>query len=300
MPAPTRLSAPAVLVLGVISIAWSAIFVRWSHMPAAASGFYRMLIASAVLWAILLLRRPGTMRIPRAVIPLAAFGGLCFAADVGLYNQAVLRTAAGSATFIGNNTPLLVGLLTWLVTRRLPSKTFWLAFFIATAGACLIVSVDRQRLQTGSTGDLLALAACFCFALYLISTERLRSATDTVTVIALSTTFSALGLFAFCLLAHSSLAIPGLRSLYALLGMAFVCQLCGYFCLTYALGHLAATVSSVVLLAVAPCTAILAFVFFHESMSPIQLVGGLLILIAVWAVSRPARATAASKMAQGI
>jgi drug/metabolite transporter (DMT)-like permease len=51
--------------------------------------------------------------------------------------------------------------------------------------------------------------------------------------------------------------------------------------MTYALGHVPVTVSSVVLLAVAPLTALLAFFLFGEAMTTLQLLGGCLILTAV-------------------
>jgi drug/metabolite transporter (DMT)-like permease len=92
-------------------------------------------------------------------------------------------------------------------------------------------------------------------------------------------------LFAFSVLAHVSLAVPNIHSLGALLASGIVCQLVGYFCLTYALGHLPATVTSVMLLAVAPLTALFALMTFGERMTALQSIGGLLVLVGVWIVT---------------
>ena len=78
----------------------------------------------------------------------------------------------------------------------------------------------------------------------------------------------------------------------AVTGLGLVCQLAGYFSLTYALGHVPATVSSVVMLVLAPGTALLAWVFFREAMTMWQLAGGGLILLAVWVVSQRAQGKA--------
>jgi drug/metabolite transporter (DMT)-like permease len=131
--------------------------------------------------------------------------------------------------------------------------------------------------------------ASICFALYLMVTERLRINYDTATILVLSTTTSSFVLLAFAALAHISLDVPGISSLTALLGLGLVCQLTGYFCLTYALGHLPATVTSVILLAVAPLTAGFAYVIFGERMTMIQVFGGVLVLIGVWVVSNAHR-----------
>jgi drug/metabolite transporter (DMT)-like permease len=276
----------AVLAFGVLSISWSAIFVRWAQMPGIASAFYRLLIASAVVWIILLTQKSQQRAVTRKMLLLASLGGMFFAADVGSYNVAVLNTTAGGATFLGNNAPLVVGLLTWLLTRKLPPRPFWTALLLGSAGAWLIVYVDRVDLPIRSYGDLLACLASVCFALYLVVTERVREQMSTLTLVALSTTASALALFLFAISTKTSLSIPSGSALASLVGLGLVCQLSGYYCLTYALGHLPATITSVFLLAVAPLTAIWAFFFFNERMTLLQWFGGGLILAAVWVVSK--------------
>ena len=280
------------LAIGVVAIAWSAIFVRWTQMPGITSAFYRMLIASFVLWPVLLLSKGRLPTVSRSTFGLAALSGVFFAGDVGLFNTAVMHTSAGSATFLGNNSPLLVGLLTWATTRKMPSGRFWTALAIGMSGAWLIISVDAHHAASESSADLLAVGASICFALYLLATERLRKEMDTRMLVTLSATSSAVALLVMAAAAHISLAVPGEQSLAAVLGLGLVCQLTGYFCLTYALGHLPATVTSVVMLAVAPLTALFAFGLFGERMTMLQIVGGAFVIGGVWIVSRVPAATA--------
>jgi drug/metabolite transporter (DMT)-like permease len=277
--------AYSALAVGVISIAWSAIFVRWTHMPGIASAFYRVLFASIALWPFLLLSGTKLPRVRLSSYGLAALGGAFFAGDVGLYNIAVLHTSVGSASFLSNSAPLLVGLLTWGITRRLPSRHFWMALAIALAGAFLIVVADARVLGSRPLADLAAVLSSICFALYLLATERLRESFNTLALLALSTTASAAVLLVFAAMARISLAVPNLSSLAALAGLALVCQLAGYFCLTYALGHLPATVTSLILLASAPLTAVFALLIFAERMTIIQVLGGGLVLLGVWIIT---------------
>ena len=279
-------STYGVLAVGVVSIAWSAIFVRWTHMPGVASAFYRMFIASVVLWCVLVFSKVTLTGVDRSTIGVAILSGVFFAGDIGLFNTAVLHTSAGSATFLANNAPLLVGLLSWAITRRLPSRRFWTALAIALVGAWLIVAADARHAGREWSADLMAVMASVCFALYLLTTERLRKDFDTRILVTLSATSSAVVLLLVSVLAHISLAVPDTHSFAALLGLGLICQVTGYFCLTYALGHLPATVTSVVLLAVAPLTALFAFGLFHERMTILQGVGGVLVILGVWIVSR--------------
>jgi drug/metabolite transporter (DMT)-like permease len=276
----------AMLAVGVLSISWSAIFVRWAAVPGVASAFYRLFIASAVVWIFLLARKRPLSGVSPKMFLLTSAGGLFFAADVGCYNVAVLHTTAGGATFLGNNAPLVVGLLTWFLTRKLPARNFWIALLLGSAGAWLIVYVDHVHLPIRSHGDMLATLASICFALYLVVTERVREQMSTLTLVAFSSTTSALALLLFAVLTGTSLAIPSGSSFVSLVGLGLVCQLSGYYSLTYALGHLPATITSVVLLAVAPLTAVWALFFFNEQMTPLQWCGGVLILAAVWVASR--------------
>ncbi len=274
------------LAIGVVAIGWSAIFVRWTHMPGLASAFYRVLFAAAVLWPFLVLPGKSFRNLDASTLRWAALGGLFFAGDVGMYNIAVLHTTAGGATLLGNNAPVFVGILTWIITRKAPPRQFWMVLALATAGTVLIMRVDAKRMGLELTGDLLAFGTSICFALYLMVTERLRDRCDSATLLALSSSASAAALLPVSLLTHTSLRIPGAWSFAAVLGLALVCQVIGYFSLTYALGHLPATITSVLLLAVAPVSAILAFILFDERMTPLQLLGGALVLLGVWLAGR--------------
>ena len=56
--------------------------------------------------------------------------------------------------------------------------------------------------------------------------------------------------------------------------------------LTYALGHLPATVTSILWLTIAPLTAVFAWILFGERMSAMEIAGGLLVIAGVWIVGR--------------
>jgi drug/metabolite transporter (DMT)-like permease len=77
------------------------------------------------------------------------------------------------------------------------------------------------------------------------------------------------------------LIIPDRRTLLALLGLSLVSQLGGYLALTYALGHLPATITSVSLLSQGPLTAVLAALLLGEPLTRYQIAGGVLVLLGV-------------------
>ncbi|MBS1840034.1 MAG: DMT family transporter [Acidobacteria bacterium] len=273
------------LVGGILCIAWSAIFVRWTDIPGPASAFYRLLIPALVLAPTWLLDRK-TPRVNLRTLAIICGGGVFFALDLALYNTSILKTSAANATLLGNNTPIFVGLITWLIFRRRPSTAFWLGLALAVAGSLVIVWGDIAERAHLGWGDAMALAASACFAVYLLATEEVRGHTGTLVFLRLAILSSAAFLLVLNLAMRVPLGIPSGKSFAALVGLGLVSQLGGYFFLTYAMGHLPATVTSVSLLSQGPLTALLAAFLLHEPLTVPLLIGGSLVLLGIALANR--------------
>jgi drug/metabolite transporter (DMT)-like permease len=130
-------------------------------------------------------------------------------------------------------------------------------------------------------GDLMSLGAAACFAVYLMVTEQVRTTTSTLTFLRLAMVASTLALLLINLLMGVSLGLPHGRTLWAVLGLGLISQLGGYLALTYALGHLPATITSISLLTQGPITAVLARLLLGEPLSAAQIAGGALVLSGV-------------------
>lgn len=273
------------LVGGILCIGWSAIFVRWTDIPGPASAFYRLLIPALVLTPTWLWDRK-VPSVDGRTLAIICVGGIFFALDLAFYNTSILQTSAANATLLGNNTPIFVGLISWLAFRRRPNAAFWLGLVLAVTGSLVIVWGDLVRHAHFGWGDAMALAASVCFAVYLLATERVRGHTGTLVFLRLAIVSSAAFLFVLNLAMRVPLGIPSGKSFAALLGLGLVSQLGGYLALTYAMGHLPATVTSVSLLSQGPLTALLAAVFLGEPLTRPLLIGGALVLLGIGLANR--------------
>src|SRR4030095_5544385 len=280
-----RTKAYFALTAGIVCIAWSAIFVRWTSIPGPASAFYRLLIPAIVLLPTWLLPGQRTKLNARS-FAIIALGGLFFALDLAFYNTSILQTNAANATLLGNNTPIVVGLLSWLIFKKRPSWSFWIGLALAVTGALVILASDLSRHAQFGLGDAMALAAAACFAVYLMATEQIREHTNTLEFLRLAILSSTIFMFAFTLILRVPLTVPDRRTFLALLGLGLISQLGGYLALTYALGHLPATVTSVSLLSQGPLTAALAALLLGEPLSGYQIAGGALVLAGVGLANR--------------
>jgi drug/metabolite transporter (DMT)-like permease len=297
-----RWLAYGALLIAISGIAWSAIFVRWSAVPGPSSAFYRVFIAALVLvpWRVLSSlasgrqRRKVTRTTWRAFL-LALAGGVFFGLDLALYNTAVMRTTATTATLLGNNAPIFVGIGSWMVFGRRPRPSFWSGLALAMSGAIVVMAATAARAAGASgdlTGALMSIGAAACFAVYLLATEHVREEMDTLTFSTIAVVGSVLTLLIVCTIVDAPLSGFSTRTWAALLGLGLVSQLGAYLGLAYALGHLPATITSVGLLAQVPLTALLAVPLLGEPLTTPYLVGGALVLVGIYVVNRAPSADA--------
>ena len=292
--------AYAALLGAVLAIGWSAIFVRWADIPGSASAFYRVLIATAILVPWRAAHQPQASRrtTPRRSAYTAAIaGGIFFALDLAFFNTAVMRSSAATTSLLGSNAPVFVGLGSWLLLRKRPHGMFWTGLLASMCGMTLMIwpgltgdAAPGARPQT-LTGDLMAIAAAFCFAGYLLAVSKARESMDTLTINAVSMIVSTLTLLPICLAVGAPLSGYTRETWVALLWLGVVSQVGAYLCIAYALGHLPATVVSTGLLGTGPLTVILAALVLGEHLSALQLAGGALVLLGIYIVNRAETST---------
>jgi drug/metabolite transporter (DMT)-like permease len=288
----SRTRAYLVLALGVFAIGWSAIFVRWAGVPGWTSAFWRMTLAQLVFVPWALAARGAKPRPARAAVVAAMIAGAFFATDLALFNTAVMVSSAANATLLGTNAPIFVALGAWLLYRDRPTRIFWIGFVLSFAGMVAIVGVDIVRHPRLGLGDAFAVAGSACYAGYLLYVRRSRQSIDALTFSAISGVTAAATLLVICLAIGTPLHGYPARSWGAMIGLALITQVVGHLSVAYALGRLPVSVTSIALLGQAPITAVLAVPLLGEHLSPLQALGGGLVLTGIYVVNRTPRARA--------
>lgn len=254
-------------------------------MSGPASAFYRALVATIVLAPAWLWRGRRRSLAARPAV-LGVLAGVFFAIDLALFNSAVMNTSAANATLLGNNAPILVGLGSWVVFRKRPAAIFWIGLALALVGSACIIGSDALTPAAFGSGDIMAITASVFFAAYLLTIGRVRSEIDTLTLTTLAVAASSAVLLILCLWLRVPLSGYSTHAWLSLIGLGVVSQVGGYLAITYALGHLPATVTSVGLLGQAPLTALLAIPLLGEPLSASQIIGGVLVLAGIYIVNR--------------
>ena len=282
-----KVGAYLALALTIAGISWSAILVRWAGVPGPCSAFYRVLIAGAVLipWR---LARGATRPLDRRAAAVAILGGVFFALDIALWNTSVMYTGAAVASILGNNTPVFVGILSWILFHKRPRRAFWIGLSLSLAGCLTIMFGPAASGAARITwfGNLLAVGGSAFFAAYLVTTQRVRQSMDTLTFNTLAIAGSIATLLVVCVALGLPFSGYSAKTWAALVALGLVSQLGAYYALVYALGHLPATNTSVGLLAQVPCTALLAWLLLREPLTALQIAGAVVVLVGIYVVNR--------------
>src|SRR5512145_2316790 len=115
--------AYSALGVGVLSLSFSAMFVRWADAPGPVTAFYRMFFSIFLLFPFFAPRIKQSPSLKKSAILFPILAGAFTAIDLGLWTTALDYTTVSNATLLGNTSPLWVALGTWLVFRqKLPGK----------------------------------------------------------------------------------------------------------------------------------------------------------------------------------
>lgn len=274
------------LGVGILSLSFSAMFVRWASAPGPVTAFYRLFFSVFILFPFFLpkLKTNPSIRSRSVIFPLLA--GVFTACDLGLWTTSLSYTTASNATLLGNTSPLWVALGTWLILKQKLSSAFWRGLAIALFGAALIMGTDFILHPRFGIGDAIATSTGFFYGGYFLFTEKSRTLFDPVTHIWFVGIGATISLFFINLALGNSLTGFDQYTWLVFLATALVSQLIGYMSLAYALGHLPASVVSPTMILQPVVTTLLAIPLLGEIPSIWQGIGGVIALIGIYIVNQ--------------
>lgn len=275
------------MALGASSVSCSAVVIGLSGASPGTASFYRCLFALPPLVALALRERRREPGLSRGDAGLAALAGVLFAGDMLLWTQVIEEVGAGLSTVLVNLQVVLVPLLARLVdgesvSRRYPP---------ATALALLGVVLASGLLEAGASGrdpvrgTVHAVVAALCYSGFLFLLRRggrNGGAVRTYTVaIAVAASVSlAVGTFW-----HGVSLLPGWPVVGWMLLVALCGQVGGWLLVAVCAPRLSSHVGAVLLLLTPVGALALGALVLGERPTPLQLVGGALILAAAYVVT---------------
>jgi drug/metabolite transporter (DMT)-like permease len=278
------IAAFACLVAGAVAVGASPIFVRFADVGPYASAFWRTFLALPLLWAWARIETGG--RSPTTFDRPVLLAGLFFAGDLFCWHLAILGTTVANATFLATTAPIWVAFGAWLLTRETIGLRTMLGLALCLSGGAALLGQSYGFAPHRLLGDAFGLATAVFFGGYVLAVRTARQRHGAGRMIFLSTAVTAACLFVIALLLEPRLLPQSAEGLAVLVVLAVVCQAGGQGLVAVALGTLPATFSALVIFIEAIAAAAFGWAILGEALGPVQVLGGILILVGIW-VARP-------------
>jgi drug/metabolite transporter (DMT)-like permease len=253
-----------------------------------------IILAAYIAW-----RAPKTLRITRREVPrLAALGAIGIAAVNGAYFLAISRMHVSIALLIEFTAPVWIVLYLRYVRKKHVPNEMWAALFLALLGLAFVAQV-WQGLTLDGIGVLAALGAAFALAFFFLAGEGITAHRDIQSVTMWGFGFAALTwsllmpiwTFPFDVFTVS-IPLEGALDGYSAPGWALILYvvLIGtvvpYLFTLNGLRNLSASTTSAFGMLEPIFAGAVAWFWFSESWTAIQLLGGVIVIAGIYMADR--------------
>ncbi len=208
--------------------------------------------------------------------------GLCLAGHFVTWFAALDRTSVARATLLACTTPLWTTFGGFILGRRRPSGRDILALGVAGLGLWLVTSASGQAATPSSwLGDAFGLTAGLLFGAYLLCVEGLHFTVSARRQVTATYTVAAAALWAALLVRGGATIHYSLSVWKALLGMTLGPQIFGHTLLNWSLRHFSSSRVAFSILLEPVLAALLAWQLLGQTVTAVQLFGGVLVLTAL-------------------
>lgn len=280
---PNDRRALIALLTGAALIALAPIFVRLSETGPTATGFWRLALASPILFAWRAVRTDPVQqrRLSKADLGLLVLAGAMFAGDLAAWHTSIALTSVANATLLANAAPIFVAAGAWIWLDERPTAGFLGGLVLAIVGGALLARSSADS-SAHLAGDALGLLTAVFYAGYMLAVKILRARLSTSAIMAGSSIMGAAVLLPLALGFGERMLPSTFYGWVVLLGLAALSQVCGQGLIAWAIGHLTARFSALGLLTQTAVAALLAWMLFGETFTILQSTGIILVALGLF------------------
>ena len=274
------------LIGGVFAVSTGAIFARLADANPLVIAAYRVGIAALILAPFAWWKARDELRgLSARELTLALISGFFLALHFATWISSLNYTSVANSVVLVNTNPLWVGLLTPLIAKERIKKAAILGIILSVIGGVIIGFGDFATGSENLLGDGLALCGSICAAIYLLLGRNLRRKLSLLSYIFVCYGSAALILWAIVFALNLPVTGFNTSTYAAFIGMALISQLIGHTSYNWALKWFTAGLIAVSLLGEPIVATFLAYLLFNEGLTWSKVIGGALILSAIYIVA---------------
>lgn len=277
---------------------YSAVVIKAVPADGLVVAFYRLWFAVPLLWASALLIPSMRRRLGREWALGCLAGGACFGLHQILFFNAMKMTSVANVTIIGALQPVLVLLVAGPMFGETLHRAAVAWAGVALAGTILVVLGSVGMPAVSSAGDLLAVANLFAFTAYFLISRRVRSRVGPWEYVVGMTSVSAVIVTGAVAIAQPDLGAPRGVDYLLMLSLAVFPGTLGHVLTNWSHAHVQAFSISMMFLATPVVASVTAYLFLGETVSPMQIGGGGIVLFAIAATLAQAEDEVGEELAE--
>ncbi|MDG5471835.1 DMT family transporter [Jeotgalibacillus sp. ET6] len=267
------------ILIGVITVSFSAILVKLSNAEPGVIAFYRMFFSVLLLTPVFFLYyRNEITKLSLKDWCFTVIAGIFLAFHFILWFESLQYTSVASSTVLVTLQPLFAFAGAFLFFNERITKSSLISACIAIAGSFIISWGDFKVSGMALWGDFLALAACALVTAYLLFGQEVRKRLSIVTYTFILYSMSAIILFIYVLIQGESFGpFQSSEWIYFLL-LAILPTLLGHSLFNWSLKWISTTFISMAILFEPVGASVLAFYILGESLRGSQIIGGTVVI----------------------
>ena len=271
------------LVLGLVAVSFGAILIRFaSEAPPLAVAAWRLSLAALVLLPAALFRHSGLSKMTREELAACAISGCALALHFILWIYSLQETSVARSVLFVSTHPIFVAVGSFLFLKERLPRRWMLGAGLALLGGMVIGLTDMLAGGAALRGDLLALGGGAAAGVYLLIGRQVRRTVSAVAYAGVAYTIAAGIVVAAAAVTGTPVTGFSGSTVAFLVLLGLVPQLIGHTTFNWALAHLPASRVSVLILGEPVGAAFLAFVFFGETVTWLNVAGGAIILVGIY------------------
>lgn len=280
-----------IFVMVIWGISFLSIKVAVNVLGPMTLAFSRFAIASVLLIIFLKIREPKTRLMKKDIPRMGISGVVGISFYFFLENNGVKMTTASTASIIIATIPIFT-ILTDYIFRGNPIT--WpkaLGVLFSFAGVYLIVGTSGQLNFSSRyfVGNMLMFGAAVSWVIYSLLTKPLEGNYSGLATTTYQTVLATMTILPFTFFEHNQWSGVNMMIILNILFLGIFCSAMGYFLYIYSITELGIGLVSIFINLIPVITIICSYLVLDEKITPIQLVGGGIIILAVYMVDLSSR-----------
>ena len=274
------------LVLALFSVSTSPIIGRaLENVGAISISFWRMFLASFILWIFSLFKPQGKIKISKNRNKII-YAGILLGFHFALFFEAIKITSISNATFLGTLAPFFTLILEIYFLKRKFSRVVLLGLIVTFFGSIIILVYDFDLSTSFTLGNIYAVLCSICLAIAFVIAEKVRENENTIVYTGTLYLSAALTLLLISFFANETLMINNHIDFLGLLFLGLVPTIIGHNSIYYAIKYVSPTIVAAFPLGEPIIATILAYFIFNEFITFNIYIGGALTLVGLILISQ--------------